>query len=126
MKKKILIIDDEKHISSLLKFILERKGYEVFQANLGKEGIELANQHNPDLILLDVMMPQMDGYEVANILKSENNTKEIAIIMLSSAAQLKDKEKGLDCGVADYLTKPFDKELLLSVIEKNISLTKKF
>ncbi len=118
--KQILIIDDEKHISDLLKYILEKKGYSTLQAYFGEEGINLARQSRPDLILLDVMMPKMDGFTVAKTLKSDNKTKNIPIIMLSSAAQLKDKERGLECGVIDYLTKPFDKDKLIEAISRAI------
>ena len=116
MKKKILVIEDEPHISRLVAFILEKNGFEVLQAFVGQEGLEMAKREKPHLIILDVMMPNMDGFEVARILTSTKETKNIPIIMLSSAAQFKDKMKGIESGAVDYITKPFDKEELIAKV----------
>lgn len=118
MKKKILIVEDEPNISKLVSYILETHGFEVLQAFIGVEGIEMAKREKPDLIVLDVMMPKMDGFEVAQNLKNEQITKDIPIIMLSSAAQFKDKVKGLESGAMDYITKPFDKDELIEKINE--------
>ncbi len=120
MKKIILVIEDEHHISQLLKFILEKNGFGVLQCYNGRDGIECARMKNPSLIVLDVMMPNMDGFEVAKKLGSNNDTKSIPIIMLSSAAQFKDKVKGLESGAIDYILKPFDKNELIEKINKII------
>ncbi len=120
MTKKILVIEDEQHISKLVRFILEKNGYSVVQAFNGKEGIEAAKKGKPDMVILDVMMPRMDGFEVAKKLKSIKETKQIPIIMLSSAAQFKDRTKGIEAGAMDYITKPFDKNELVAKVKRNI------
>ena len=117
-KKKILVIEDEPHIAKLVKFILESNGYEVAQAFVGAEGIEMAKSGKPDLVVLDVMMPGMDGFEAAKILSSDAATKHIPILMLSSKAQFEDKMKGIEAGATDYITKPFQKEELLEKVKE--------
>ncbi len=118
MTKKILVIEDEPHISNLVKVILEKNGFEVLQSFVGEEGLNLAVQEKPDLVVLDVMMPNMDGFEVAKRLTGNEDTKDIPIVMLSSAAQFKDKMKGIDAGAMDYITKPFDKDELLAKVKE--------
>ena len=120
MKKKILIVDDEPNISKLVAFILEKHGFDILHAFVGQEGIEMAKTEKPDMIILDVMMPNMDGFEVAKILTSMEETKHIPIIMLSSAAQFKDKAKGIESGAMDYITKPFDKDELIAKVNEFI------
>lgn len=120
IKKRILVIEDEPHISNLVKVILQKNGYEVLQAFVGREGLQSAKKEKPDLIVLDVMMPNMDGFEVARRLSQMKETKSIPIIMLSSAAQYKDMVKGTVCGAMDYITKPFDNQELISKVEEYI------
>ena len=120
IKKKILVIEDEPHISNLVKFILEKNGFEVLQAFIGQEGLAIAKKEKPNLIILDVMMPNMDGFKVANILTKNKETRNIPIVMLSSAAQFKDKMKGIESGAVDYITKPFDKEELIAKVNEYI------
>src|SRR3989338_6691887 len=120
MKKKILVVEDAPHISRLVRFILEKNGFEVLQAFVGQEGMEMAKKEKPDLIILDVMMPNMDGFEVAKKLTGMEETKNIPIIMLSSAAQFKDKMKGIESGAIDYITKPFEKEELIAKVKEHI------
>ncbi|MFH1849123.1 MAG: response regulator [archaeon] len=115
--KKILVIEDEPHISKLVRVILEKNGFAVLQAFVGIEGIEIARKEKPGLIILDVMMPKMDGFEVCRLLAA-GETKDIPVIMLSSAAQFRDRMRGIDAGAVEYITKPFDKnELILKVRE---------
>ena len=116
--KRILVIEDEPNILKLVKFILESEGYQVIEAYVGTEGIEKARSMMPDLIVLDVMMPNMDGFEVAKRLTTEEETKHIPILMLSSKAQFEDKMKGIDSGATDYITKPFEKEDLLEKVKE--------
>src|SRR3989344_6698786 len=118
MKKKILVIEDEPHISKLVKFILEKNGFDVMQAFVGQEGLEMSKKEKPNLIILDVMMPNMDGFEAAKRLTSMKETKNIPIIMLSSAAQFKDKMKGIESGAVDYITKPFDNNELIAKVKE--------
>lgn len=116
--KRVLVVEDEPHILKLVSFILTSNGYEVIEAYIGAEGVEKARKELPDLVVLDVMMPNMDGFEVAKTLTSDPKTKHIPILMLSSKAQFEDKMKGIDSGAMDYITKPFDKEELLQKVKE--------
>ena len=115
-KKKILVVDDEPNILKLISFILKNNGYEVMEASNGSECLEMVREEKPDLIVLDVMMPKIDGFEVAKKIKSNSATRGIPILMLSSKAQFEDKMKGIDSGAMDYVTKPFDKQELLEKV----------
>lgn len=117
MKKRILVIEDEEHINELIKFNLENNGYEVISAFDGLQGLELAVKENPDLLLLDVMLPKMDGVEVCNKLKNRDDTEDIPIIMLTAKAHETDKVLGLEIGADDYMTKPFSTRELLARIK---------
>lgn len=101
----ILVVEDEVSIATLLKYNLERVGYEVLLAHDGKEGLDMALEHLPDLILLDLMLPTMDGMEVCKELRSQK--KNIPIIMLTARDDEFDKVLGLELGADDYMTKPF-------------------
>ena len=109
---RILIVDDEPDILSLLALHLQLKQYEVLKTSSPLKAIEIANEKTPDLILLDVMMPEMDGFEVAAKLKENFETKDIPIIFLTARTQTEDKIKGFKAGADDYLVKPFDFEEL--------------
>ena len=104
---RILIADDEPHIRKLVSFTLENRGYEVVQATDGGEALELARTETPDLILLDVMMPVMTGYEVLNKLKADPATEHIPVIMLSAKSQRTEVDEGLAGGAREYICKPF-------------------
>lgn len=110
---KILVIDDDLAINELIKINLELQGYQVIQAFNGTEGFALAKQEIPNLIVLDVMMPEVDGFTVAKRIRQCENIAEIPIIMLTALSQLNDKVNGFDIGVDDYLTKPFEIEELI-------------
>jgi len=118
MAKKILVVDDEPDVVSLLTLMLKSKGYEVVSAGDGQEAIAKARSENPDLILLDIMLPRLDGYKVARMLKFDENFSHIPIIMLTAKIQEKDRELGIETGADDYVTKPFDTGILLFKIEK--------
>ena len=109
---KILVIDDDTAINELIKINLEIQGYEVFSATDGIKGFALCKQELPDLVILDVMMPDVDGFTVAKYIRENEATKEIPILMLTALGQLDDKVKGFDIGVDDYLVKPFELEEL--------------
>ena len=109
---KILVVDDDTAINELIKINLELSGYEVICAYDGIQGFTLAKQEMPDLIVLDVMMPDVDGYTVAKRVRENTSTKDIPILMLTAMGQLQDKVKGFDIGVDDYLVKPFEMEEL--------------
>ena len=106
-EKKILIVDDEDHIRELLKFNLEKNGYIVYMANDGLNGLKLAREKQVDLILLDLMLPGMDGFEVCKEIRSDNIISNVPIIMLTAKSEEIDKILGLELGADDYITKPF-------------------
>ncbi len=109
---KILVIDDEQNINELIKINLELAGYKVIQALDGIKGFALAKQELPNTIILDVMMPEVDGFTVAQRIRQNPSTKNIPILMLTALSQLNDKIKGFDIGIDDYLVKPFEMEEL--------------
>ncbi|MBI4454084.1 response regulator [Candidatus Woesearchaeota archaeon] len=119
--KKILIAEDEENIVNLIKLILGNK-YELVVANDGEEAIKLTEKTKPDLILLDVMMPKINGFQVCETLKKNKGTKEIKVIFLSAKVMKNDVNKGLSCGAIDYIKKPFEPEefekRIKSAIEK--------
>lgn len=112
MEIKILVIDDDPAINELIKVNLELSGYNVVQAYDGINGFALAKQELPNLILLDCMMPEVDGFTTAQRIRQNDNTKNIPILMLTALSQLNDKVKGFNIGVDDYLCKPFEMEEL--------------
>lgn len=109
---KILVIDDDTAINELIKVNLELAGHEVMQAYDGTTGFALCKQEIPALVVLDVMMPEVDGFTVAQRIRKNENTKEIPILMLTALSQINDKVKGFNIGVDDYLVKPFEMEEL--------------
>jgi two-component system alkaline phosphatase synthesis response regulator PhoP len=116
--KRILVCDDEKHIVRLVQINLEREGYQVITAYDGKEGLTKAEAEKPDLIVLDVMMPYMDGFEVLRNLKKNPDTRDIPVIMLTAKAQDADVFRGWKEGVDTYLTKPFNPMELISFVKR--------
>lgn len=112
-KKKILCIEDEPETTNLVKLILAREGYEVLGANGGEEGLKMVQAGTPDLILLDLMMPDMDGWQVYQHLKEDEETRDIPVIVVTAKVQSIDKVLGLQVAkVDDYITKPFRPEEL--------------
>lgn len=107
MKKKVLIIDDEKDILELVSIILSESDISVYRAEDGLSGMEIAREEKPDLILLDIMMPEIDGWEVLKILKVDEETKDIPVAMLTCKTETRDKVLGIQEGAIDYITKPF-------------------
>jgi DNA-binding response OmpR family regulator len=105
---KVLVIDDEAPIRLLCRVNLEAEGMSVIEAADGPKGLDQAREENPDVILLDVMMPGLDGWKVAEQLLEDDHTKEIPIIFLTARAEFRDRAKGLDIGGVDYVTKPFN------------------
>lgn len=118
--KKILLIDDNPDLRDNISEILQLANYIVIECNNGQTGIELAETEIPDLVLCDIMMPCVDGYEVLAKLKENSFTKEIPLVFLTAKTEKKDKCKGRDLGAADYITKPFDTEDLLNIIKNKI------
>ena len=118
MAKKILIVDDEAELVDLVKIRLEAVGYEVLKAFDGQEGLDKAKLEKPDLILLDIMMPKMDGYKVCGLLKMDARFKKIPIILFSAKAQKEDVELAKEVGADLYITKPFEAPVLLAKIKE--------
>jgi two-component system cell cycle response regulator DivK len=116
MAKKILIVEDEPRNMKLFRDLLHRNGYETIEANDGEQGVALARTSNPALILMDIMMPKMDGIEATRILKTDSTTKYIPIIALTSFAMKGDKERALEAGCDGYIAKPIDIHELLTAV----------
>ena len=121
MGRKVLIVDDEKSISDILAYNLKKESYETVCAFDGREGLRMAREENPDLILLDIMLPYMDGFEVCSTLRGEGNN--VPIIMLTAREEETDKVFGLESGADDYITKPFSMRELLARVKTNMRRT---
>jgi PleD family two-component response regulator len=119
---KILLIDDSRLVAHVAKAMLTKRGHEVVLAEDGMAGLEAAKFQGPDLILLDLIMPVMDGYQVCQGLKEGESTQEIPVIMLTSKAEPADKVKGLEMGAVDYVTKPFDEAELVARVSIHLRL----
>jgi len=114
MSKKILIVEDDRDIVEMIEYNLREEGYETVSAFDGEEGVNVAKTKQPDLIILDIMLPVIDGFEVCRILKNEDTTAHIPIIILSAKSQEVDKVVGLELGADDYVTKPFSPRELIA------------
>jgi len=121
---KILVADDEPHIRRILEFLLTGAGYEVHFAEDGQQAIEAIGPFNPDLVLLDVMMPKLDGYSVLEKIRSGLDTSRIPVIMLTAKGETEDRLKGLGGGANDYVSKPFDQEELLLRVKNLLQATR--
>lgn len=113
-KQKLLVVEDEDDIRELIAFNLEMNNMEVFKAKNGEEAIEIAEREYPDIIILDVMLPGIDGFEVCRYLKKNVATRDVPIIMLTARAEDTDVVKGLEIGADDYITKPFSPRILIA------------
>ena len=122
MKKTVLIVEDEKNIVDILRFNLQREGYNTLEAYDGETGLGLARQHKPDLILLDVMLPRMIGFDVCKALRDEGDN--VPIIILTAREEEEDKILGLEIGADDYITKPFSVRELMARVKANIRRSK--
>lgn len=118
MEKTILIVEDETNIVDILSFNLEREGYNTIEAYDGQTGLQLAREQNPDLILLDLMLPQMNGFDVCRQLRADGSS--VPIIMLTAREEEADKVLGLELGADDYITKPFAVRELMARVKANI------
>ena len=117
MAEKILIVDDDPETVRLVKLMLSRQGYSVITANSGKQALDLLHAEHPDLILLDVMMPEMDGFQVTRQLRSNPKTTDTPILIFSAKAQVDDKVAGYEAGADEYLTKPIHPAELVARIK---------
>jgi two-component system alkaline phosphatase synthesis response regulator PhoP len=116
-KKSVLIVEDDEDIQQLVSYNLMKNGFQVDYADTGEQALERASRQRPDLILLDIMLPGMDGYEVCRILRREQETAEIPIIMMTAKGEETDVVDGLDLGADDYITKPFSPKVLISRVK---------
>ena len=114
----ILIVDDEKDIVETLKFMLEASGYTCFCAYNGEDGLRMAKEIIPDLMILDVMMPKMNGFKISRLLKFDTKYKNIPILMLTARSQESDKQIGVETGANEYITKPFEIDDVLNRVAK--------
>lgn len=117
-KKRLLLVDDEEDLVEMMKFRLEASGYEVLTANDGQAALEAARREKPDLIILDVMLPKMDGYKVCSLLKNDTRYARIPIMMFTAKAMDGDMKLGQEVCADAYLTKPFEPKVLLEKIKE--------
>jgi CheY-like chemotaxis protein len=121
--KKVLVVDDEKFVRELIKIKLGRCGLLVLEAANGLEAVEMAQTQRPDMILLDVMMPKMNGFEACEKLKSNPNTARIPIVMLTARGEQANHEKGISLGATDYMSKPFSPQKLAELVIEILART---
>ena len=117
-KKSILVIEDTKSVRQILAAMLLEEGYEVITAIDGRDGLEMARRENPDLIILDVMLPEMNGYEVCCHLKFDEDYEHIPVILLTARRKEADRQKAAQTSADVYLTKPFDRETLMQEVRR--------
>jgi two-component system, OmpR family, alkaline phosphatase synthesis response regulator PhoP len=118
MAKKVLIADDEEDVKAVLQMFLQARGYEVITAFDGLDAMDQVKREKPDVVLLDIMMPLIDGFEVCRKLKADPETQQIPVIMLSAAGHAGSIQKGLEVGAVDYLVKPYEPDQLLKLLQK--------
>ena len=118
--KKILIVDDEQDIVESLKFVLENCDYTCYCAYNGEDGLKLAREIVPDLMILDVMMPRINGYKISRLLKFDQKYKNIPILMVTARSREEDKLIGEETGADEYITKPFDLDEVVATVQKYI------
>jgi len=116
MPKKVLIVEDDPGVLRATSYILEKEGYEVLIAQNGLEGLKKAREDSPDLLILDVMLPGIDGFEICHSLRGEPQTADLPIVMFSAKGQASDIATGMKMGADDYLTKPVDRTVLLDKV----------
>ncbi|HJX34253.1 MAG TPA: response regulator [Desulfatiglandales bacterium] len=116
-KKKILVVDDEEDILELIRYNLAREGYKILCASSGEEGLKAVKSEKPDLIVLDLMLPGIDGLDVTRHLKAEDSTRNIPIVMLTAKGEESDIVAGLELGAEDYITKPFSPRILVARVK---------
>ncbi len=124
-KEKILIVDDEKQLVSLVSLHMTMAGYDVFSTDNGEKALSIINKETPDLIILDLMLPKIDGWEVCKRIRADNELAGIPVIMLTARTEIDDKLKGFECGADDYITKPFSPRELVARVKRVLKRTDK-
>lgn len=122
MQKKILIVDDEPNIVISLEFLMQREGFEVFVANDGEAALQAVAAHAPDLVLLDIMLPKVDGFEVCRQLRSDPNQQALKILMLTAKGRETEMAKGMALGADAYTTKPFSTRELVAQVKQLLEM----
>ena len=117
-RRRVLVVDDDPHIRSLLRALLDLEELEIIEAASGADALQEAERHQPDIVLLDVMMPGVDGFEVCARLREDQSFEGIGVILLTARASHEDRERGLAAGADAYLTKPFSPLELLDIMER--------
>lgn len=125
MKPKVLVIEDNEQNLYLITFLLKHHGYDVIQARDGLTAIEIATKTNPDLILLDIQLPEMDGYAVASRFRSKSAFADVPIIAVTSYAMVGDREKSIEAGCTGYIEKPIDPDTFIPEMEKYLLIRRK-
>ena len=120
MPHTILVVDDEPALLRLMEFVLAKQGHAMLTATNGEEALEMIRSQRPDLIVLDIMMPKLDGYQVAEAIRADDDLKHTPIIMLSAKAQEEDIERGVAAGVDRYVTKPFSPDELATIVSDHL------
>ena len=123
---KVLLAEDDTSLRENVEELLELSGFSVFSASNGKIAVEMARKELPDIVLCDIMMPEMDGYEVLEQLSSDESTRHIPFIFVSAKTERHEIRRGMDLGADDYLTKPFEEEELLTAIRTRLERAKQF
>ncbi|MDI6752632.1 MAG: response regulator [bacterium] len=118
MAKKILLVDDEKDLAETGRIVLQEEGYSVELAYDGLSAVEKVYEERPDLVVLDISLPEMDGYQVCRVLKNDPQYSDIPIIMLTARAQRSDEFRGKETGANEYMTKPYSPEMLIESVKK--------
>lgn len=121
MPPSVLIVDDDPVIQLLLRVNFEMDGFDVETADDGEQGLEMARQNLPDLVLLDVVMPKLDGFQVLAAFRADERTRELPVVLLSAKSRDSDRQAGLDAGANAYITKPFDPSKLLAEVKGLVS-----
>ena len=119
--KRLLGVDDEPRVREMIEFRLRQYGYDVLQAADGREALTVARKEQPDLVLLDVMMPELDGFQVCSRLKQHEATEHIPVVMLTAKAEAKDVTRAFNSGAVDYVVKPYDPVVLQQKVVQNLS-----
>lgn len=119
---RILLVDDESKIRVITKVMLEKAGHEVVEAESGADGLKILETDRPDLILLDIMMPGMEGWEVCERIKTNNKLRDIPVVMFTVRTSEEDHEMGAECGADDHIDKPFTMGELLETVEKHLDM----
>lgn len=120
MTRKILIIEDNEQNLYLIRFILKANGYEVVAARDGRDGVDIAAEEMPDLILLDIQLPGMDGYAVARALRNNQDLEDTPIVAVTSYAMVGDRERGLEAGCTGYIEKPINPDTFMAEVEEHL------